>query len=294
MTERGSRRHLGIHLDGDAGRSLDALRAVWDPVMCEVAPPHVTLVYPEETLDADLLLERAGEESTLTSAFSISLGAITCADDGRGGVFVEVEDLDGGLETLRDRLLLPPQLYSGYPFHTTIAHPRTAPDPESCWQHLRGLTVKQSLMVREVLWTITGDDGRTVLERFPLTGPPVYPRTSMAGGVIVSEGRVLLGLRNPERASFPNVWDVPGGHVEPGESPREALRRELREELGIEAVLEHPWHRLVDEELGIELALWCIRAWSGELSNRAPEEHRQLAWCTADDLRSLRLAHPAY
>jgi len=36
------------------------------------------------------------------------------------------------LETIRDRLLLPPQRYSGHPFHSTIAHPRTSTDPAGC------------------------------------------------------------------------------------------------------------------------------------------------------------------
>lgn len=44
---------------------------------------------------------------------------------------------------------------------------------------------------------------------------------------------VLLCHRHPQRRWYPNVWDLPGGHVEPHEDPRDALERELREELGI-------------------------------------------------------------
>lgn len=61
------------------------------------------------------------------------------------------------------------------------------------------------------------------------------------GGILVKDGKVLLGLRHPDRESFPDVWDVPGGHIEPGESPHRALRRELWEELGIDAVVDSPW-----------------------------------------------------
>ncbi|WP_084685963.1 NUDIX domain-containing protein [Nonomuraea coxensis] len=47
--------------------------------------------------------------------------------------------------------------------------------------------------------------------------------------------RVLLCHRNAGRRWYPDVWDLPGGHVEEGEDPKESLVRELREELGITA-----------------------------------------------------------
>jgi 8-oxo-dGTP diphosphatase len=45
------------------------------------------------------------------------------------------------------------------------------------------------------------------------------------------EGRVLLSRRRPDQP-MPNLWELPGGKVEPGESPTVALEREIREELG--------------------------------------------------------------
>jgi 8-oxo-dGTP diphosphatase len=52
----------------------------------------------------------------------------------------------------------------------------------------------------------------------------------MAAGVLFhdSKGRVLL-----VKPSYKDGWDIPGGYVEPGESPKQAARREVREELGI-------------------------------------------------------------
>ncbi|MBC8083868.1 MAG: NUDIX domain-containing protein [Hymenobacter sp.] len=44
----------------------------------------------------------------------------------------------------------------------------------------------------------------------------------------------MLCKRAPHRCMYPNFWDAIGGHCEPSETPVEALRRELREELGIE------------------------------------------------------------
>lgn len=59
-------------------------------------------------------------------------------------------------------------------------------------------------------------------------------RCRLVAAVLVHEGRVLLRHRSPDRARFPDAWDLPGGLLESGESAAEALVRELREELGIE------------------------------------------------------------
>jgi 8-oxo-dGTP diphosphatase len=54
----------------------------------------------------------------------------------------------------------------------------------------------------------------------------------VVGAVIVNEGRAFVHRRSYDRALFPGCWDVPGGHVEVGETPLDALRREVEEETG--------------------------------------------------------------
>jgi 8-oxo-dGTP diphosphatase len=55
----------------------------------------------------------------------------------------------------------------------------------------------------------------------------------VVGAVIVdAAGRAFVHRRGPDRTLFPNYWDIPGGHVEPGEAPLEALSREVEEETG--------------------------------------------------------------
>jgi 8-oxo-dGTP pyrophosphatase MutT (NUDIX family) len=55
----------------------------------------------------------------------------------------------------------------------------------------------------------------------------------VVGALIVDDaGRAFVHRRGPNRTLFPNCWDIPGGHVEPGESPLDALRREVEEETG--------------------------------------------------------------
>lgn len=54
-----------------------------------------------------------------------------------------------------------------------------------------------------------------------------------AGALIVDDdGRFFVQRRSPHRKLFPNAWDIAGGHVEPGETLDEALRREVTEETG--------------------------------------------------------------
>ncbi len=54
-----------------------------------------------------------------------------------------------------------------------------------------------------------------------------------AGAFLYRDGLVLLGLRSQTRSSYPGVWDAIGGHAKPTEAPREALVRELEEEIQI-------------------------------------------------------------
>ncbi len=101
----------------------------------------------------------------------------------------------------------------------------------------------------------------------------------VAGVLGDARGRVLLAQRAGGRHSA-GLWEFPGGKLEFGESPAQALRRELKEELAVEvetaeALLEVPWDY---PDKRILLRVWRVTAWRGE-----PQalEHRALAWIAA-------------
>lgn len=108
---------------------------------------------------------------------------------------------------------------------------------------------------------------------------------------LVRDGRALLVHRNPDREWYPDVWDLPGGHIEPGESPEETTRRELAEEVGVLVGDLEPVPVPVDVP-GAETHAFVARTWSGEPANLAPDEHDALGWFDAAEAASLRLAVP--
>lgn len=112
----------------------------------------------------------------------------------------------------------------------------------------------------------------------------------VSAGVIVEGGRVLLSQRKAG-AHLEGKWEFPGGKVEPGEDPREALRRELVEELGIEThigeVVDVTFHTYVEAQKAVLLLFFeAVR------TPESPEPHaRDVAafqWAGAEDLEPAR------
>lgn len=117
-------------------------------------------------------------------------------------------------------------------------------------------------------------------------------------GALIQHERLLLGHRSAARASYPGVWGLPGGHVELGEAPLDALVRELCEELGvlISRPAAPPLARLhpLKHEPSFELAIYVVTDWTGQVSNCAPTEHDDLRWFGAGEWPAVALAHSEY
>ena len=105
----------------------------------------------------------------------------------------------------------------------------------------------------------------------------------VAAALLFHEGRLLICQR-AAAGPFPDRWEFPGGKVEPGEDPKEALRRELLEELGISAEIGEEVWRTEHQYPGhppIRLLFYSVESYSGELENRI---FQQVLWAAPQDL----------
>jgi 8-oxo-dGTP diphosphatase len=101
--------------------------------------------------------------------------------------------------------------------------------------------------------------------------------TEVAAAVIERpDGSFLLGQRAPD-TFYPGYWEFPGGKVEAGETPRDALIRELREELEIEVLRATPWivREHVYEHAHVRLHFFRVPEWRGEIKDHV---HSALEW----------------
>jgi 8-oxo-dGTP diphosphatase len=107
----------------------------------------------------------------------------------------------------------------------------------------------------------------------------------VACALIDADNRVLIAQR-PEGKQLAGLWEFPGGKLDPGERPEQALIRELHEELGIEvkeaclAPLTFASHAY--ESFHLLMPLYICRRWDGTVASR---EGQKLAWVRANKLR---------
>ncbi len=109
----------------------------------------------------------------------------------------------------------------------------------------------------------------------------------VAAGILIRDAKFLICQRRAD-AVFPLRWEFPGGKLDPGETPRRALVRELAEELAIRVdakdleLIESVRHRY-PSGLEVELHFFRVRAFAGEPANRAFEK---IVWAEGSRLPS--------
>lgn len=108
----------------------------------------------------------------------------------------------------------------------------------------------------------------------------------VAAALIDADNRVLIA-RRPEGKALAGLWEFPGGKIDMGERPEDALIRELKEELGVEvkapclAPLTFASHAY--EDFHLLMPLYVCRKWEGFVR---PLDKQALKWVRAKDLRA--------
>jgi len=108
----------------------------------------------------------------------------------------------------------------------------------------------------------------------------------VAAALIDADNRVLIAQR-PEGKALAGLWEFPGGKIDMGERPEDALIRELKEELGVEveapclAPLTFASHAY--EDFHLLMPLYVCRKWEGFVQ---PRDGQALKWVRAKDLRA--------
>lgn len=112
---------------------------------------------------------------------------------------------------------------------------------------------------------------------------------NVVGAVLVNEAnQIFCALRSPQM-SLPNLWEFPGGKIEPNELPTETLKRELMEELKIEVTVGEKVESTYYEydSFTIQLTTFYSKIHSG---TPVLTEHADYKWLYADELSNLEWA----
>lgn len=119
---------------------------------------------------------------------------------------------------------------------------------------------------------------------------PVRLASASVTGIVVAaaivRARAVLAQQRAYPAADAGRWEFPGGRVEPGETEPEALRRECREELGLDVRVDHRVGTEVTPRAGLVLRLWVATPCRADADPTAVD-HAALRWVRADQLDEL-------
>jgi 8-oxo-dGTP diphosphatase len=109
---------------------------------------------------------------------------------------------------------------------------------------------------------------------------------SVVGAVIILDDSVLACRRAPFKSQA-GLWEFPGGKVEAGESPEEALRREIMEELGVPVAVKQFVGAGEYQMKDVLIRLNCYRCVLQERAPARSKDHDQLRWLEKDQLETV-------
>ena len=101
-------------------------------------------------------------------------------------------------------------------------------------------------------------------------------------GIIFNESFQLLMAERPQSKTWSGWWEFPGGKIEKGETPLEALKRELKEEIGISVIDAEKWivRKYAYEGYEVTLHFYKVTQWSGNIEAK---EEQKISWVLPDN-----------
>ncbi len=120
----------------------------------------------------------------------------------------------------------------------------------------------------------------------------VSPFVQVVAGLMIEDGKILIARRHFHDSNG-GLWEFPGGKVELGESPEQALARELKEELDLHVKVERLFgqNRIKTPRGELELKLYLCRRLSGTIHLT---EHSEFAWITLDQINNYQFLSGDY
>ena len=111
---------------------------------------------------------------------------------------------------------------------------------------------------------------------------------NVVGAVVVEDGKVLSAQRS-QTMSLPGMWEFPGGKVEHGETPRDALVREMQEELLCTVEIGE---QVASTRYEYDFGFVTLTTFYAQLTDGAPRltEHSEIRWIDAAELNSVKWA----
>ncbi len=118
----------------------------------------------------------------------------------------------------------------------------------------------------------------------------IFKRINKAA--IQKDGKYLLTLRSPKAVHLPLYWDFPGGKMESGETPEQAIRREIKEETSLDAgKLREVGHISfgIDDEI-TDFHIYEAESFTGEV--KISFEHIEAKWAAKEEIMEMEKLEP--
>ncbi|MBR9692147.1 NUDIX hydrolase [Candidatus Woesearchaeota archaeon] len=107
-----------------------------------------------------------------------------------------------------------------------------------------------------------------------------------AKSFVMNDGKLLVLKRRPNDVQKPSIWEIPGGRLEPGEDPIEGIKRETKEETGLDIEVHHPInirHFERDDKQTITMLIFLCKA--KDTNVKLSEEHTDFEWVPIENCK---------